>query len=184
MPRKFKVLAVAFATVSLLVANVGLASAHNWGNYHWNRGGSQVVLNHYIYGTHQTEAEYARQDGWNKIGILYDYRVYSHSDISVWGGNFGATGWWGLASLEDLDWDWGSWGWNHIAHGHARYNSYYGGTTGYGGDVQGVFCQEIAHTWGFDHSNTGDCMGKSYYNNINFFGPHNNTDFYNRYRYH
>ena len=51
-------------------------------------------------------------------------------------------------------------------------------------DIQGIFCQEIAHGWGLGHSNTGDCMGKTYYNNINYYGPHNSADFYNMYRYH
>jgi hypothetical protein len=182
--RKLRFLAAALAALALLTANIGAASAHQWGSWHWDKTGPQIVIQEYIYGTNQDEAEFSRQDGWNKISILYNYRVNYHTDVSVFGGNFGATGWWGLASIEDSDWSWGCFGWCHIAHAHARYNSYYGGTTGYGGDVQGVFCQEVAHTWGLDHSNTGDCMGKGYYNNENFYGPHNNADFYNMYRFH
>jgi hypothetical protein len=181
MSRKFKLMAVALATVSLLAANIGVASAHRWGSYHWDKGGSSIVIQNYIFGGTQARAEAARVNGWNTIGILYNYRVNYHTDISVFDGNFGATGWWGLASLEDLDWDWGTWWWTHIDHAHARYNSYYGGTAA---DIQGIYCQEIAHGWGLDHSNTGDCMGKTYYNNINVYGPHNNTDFFNMYRYH
>jgi hypothetical protein len=181
MRRNFKFLAVAFATVGLLVANLGVASAHQWGSYHWDKTGSVIQIQNYIYGGTTSQAEAARANGWNTIGILYNYSVGYHTDISVFDGNFGATGWWGLATLEELNWSWGTWSYSHIGHAHARYNSYYGGTSA---DIQGIYCQEIAHGWGLDHSNTGDCMGKSYYNNINLYGPHNNTDFFNMYRYH
>jgi len=151
------------------------ATAHNWGNWHWNKTGSQIVIQSYIYGGTAGQAEAARQDAWNKIGILYNYSVTYHTDVSVFDGNFGATGWVGLASLESVSGD-------HILHGHARYNTYYGGSSLY---IQGVYCQEVFHTYGFDHSNTGDCMGLGYYSSTTYYmGPHNNDDFYNRYRYH
>lgn len=52
-------------------------------------------------------------------------------------------------------------------------------------EVQGIFCQEIAHTWGLDHSATNDCMGYGYYyNNTYYYGPHNDSDFTNMYPYH
>ena len=39
--------------------------------------------------------------------------------------------------------------------------------------------------WGLDHSNTGDCMGLGYYSTTTYYyGAHNNTDFYNLYRFH
>jgi hypothetical protein len=179
--RRIQLFAVVFATVALLAANVGVASAHQWSNWHWDKSGPMIVIQNYIFGTNTAQAELARQDGWNKIGILYNYSVNYHTDVSVFGGNYGPTGWWGLASIEDADWGWHCFGWCHIGHAHARYNSYYGGTAA---DIQGVFCQEIGHAWGLDHSNTGDCMGKGYFNNINVYGPHNNTDFWNMYRFH
>ena len=190
MFKKFKLLLVGVVTTGLLLANIGVASAHQWcsgwpsGCYHWDKSGSMIVIRNYIYGGTQTQAEWARQDGWNKIGILYNYRVNYHTDVSVFDGNWGSTGWWGLASLEDVDFDWNCVCWDHIAHGHARFNTYYGGTSGSGGDIQGVYCQEIAHTWGLQHSDTGDCMGKGYYNSVNVYGSHNNNDFYSMYRYH
>ncbi|HEY3107980.1 MAG TPA: hypothetical protein VGL23_04465 [Chloroflexota bacterium] len=190
MFKKLKFLLAGVLTTGLLVANIGVASAHQWcsgwpsGCFHWDKGGSMIVIQNFIYGSTTTQAEWARQDGWNKIGILYNYSVPYHTDVSVFDGNFGPTGWWGLASLESVDWDWGCFCYDHISHGHARFNTYYGGTTGYGGDIQGVYCQEIAHTWGLQHSDTGDCMGKGYFNNLNFYGPHNNADFYGMYRFH
>ena len=180
--RRGSTLTLATVTMTILfAANVYVASAHQWGRYHWHKSGSAIVIQNFIYGGTQAPAEAARQDGWNKIAILYNYRTSYHTDISVFDGNFGNTGWGGLASLENLDWDWGSFWWNHIAHAHARYNTFYGNTPA---DIQGVYCQEIAHGWGFDHSNTGDCMGKGYFNNINVYGSHNNADFNAMYRNH
>ncbi len=175
--RRVKVFAAALALVggSLLTVDASPASAHNWGNWHWDRTGSQIVIYNYIYGGTTAQAEAARQDGWNKIGILYNYAVNYHTDISVFDGNFGNTGWIGLASLESVSGD-------HILHGHARYNTYYSASSLY---IQGVYCQEIFHTYGFDHSNTGDCMGLGYFSSTTYYyGPHNNDDFYNRYRFH
>jgi hypothetical protein len=166
----------------LMTLNAGVASAHNWGSWHWDKTGSHIQIQSQIYGNTQTQAEAARVDAWNKIGILYNYRVNYHTDVSVFDGNFGATGWAGLASIESSAWDWGCFGWCHITHAHARYNSYYGGSTNY---IQGVYCQEVFHTYGFDHSDTGDCMGLGYFaSGTDYYGPHNNTDFYNRYRFH
>jgi predicted Zn-dependent protease len=186
--RNFKLLAAAAMSVALLAVNLGVASAHQWcgswpnGCYHWDKSGSHIVIQNYNYAGNWQAAENARQDGWNKISILYNYSVNYHTDISVFDGNFGATGWAGLATLESVDFDWGCLCYRHIAHAHARYNTYYGGSQQY---IQGVFCQEIAHGWGLDHSNTGDCMGLGYYpGSTDYYGPHNNTDFYNIYRFH
>ena len=181
MVKRFKFVGGLLVILGLLVTNLQVASAHNWASWHWDKSGSQIVIQSYIYGSTAAQAEAARVDGWNKIGILYNYRVNYHTDVSVFDGNFGATGWAGLASIESSAWDWGSWSYSHITHAHARYNTYYGGSAGY---IQGVYCQEVFHTYGFDHSNTGDCMGLGYYNYIFYYGAHNNSDFYNRYRYH
>jgi hypothetical protein len=175
--RRLAVLTAALLLVvgALLSGGAAPASAHNWGNWHWDRTGSQIVIYNYIYGGTTTQAEAARQNGWNTIGILYNYAASSHTDISVFDGNFGATGWIGLASLESVSGD-------HILHGHARYNTYYSASSAY---IQGVYCQEIFHTYGFDHSDTGDCMGLGYYSSTTFYyGSHNNDDFFNRYRFH
>jgi len=181
------VLALVLLTANLYVFSIHRsASAHNWGGYHLDKGGSAIYIYHYwAGGAYRADANAAMNDFWSKVGILYNYWVSSHDSapITVWDGNYGATGWGGLAELTNLDWDWGCWCYQHIGHAHARYNSYYNsGSQPY---RQGVFCQEIFHTYGFAHDNYGNCMGLGYYSGSDYrLNSHNNTDFYNRYRNH
>jgi hypothetical protein len=184
MLRYFKRLIAPVLAIVLLVVNMHVYTAHAiwWGGYHWDKGGTVVQIQEYNYAGYFADAEAARVNKWNNIGILYNYRVNYHTDVSVFDGNFGATGWAGLASLETLNWDWGCWCYDHIGHGHARYNSYYGGSDWY---IQGVFCQEVYHTYGFQHDNSGGCMGLGYYaGSSNVMSAYNVNDFYARYRYH
>lgn len=177
MSKKFKLLAPPLIVFTLLVLNVGMftASAHNWGDWHWNKSGTNITIRQYMYGSNMTEAERARQDAWNRVSILYNYTSSSHTDISVFGDNAGNTGWGGLASLESVS---GS----HILHAHARYNTYYSNSSA---TIEGIYCQEVYHTYGFDHNNTGGCMGLGYYSGSgNKLSQHDVDDFYNRYRYH
>lgn len=175
--RRLRLLSAAFVLV--LAGAIGIsgspASAHNWGNWHWNKTGSQIVIQSYIYGGTTSQAEAARVDAWNKVSILYNYSVNYHTDVSVFDANSGNTGWVGLASLESVSGD-------HILHAHAQYNTYYSQSSW---SIQGTYCQEVYHTYGFDHDNTGGCMGLGYYSGSgNVLNSHNSSDFYNRYRYH
>jgi len=170
----------ALTSLVLLIGNFQIAVAHNWWFWHFDTSTIGILIS----GTNGTQANDARID-WDSHTDLSLPRSTSHTDISAIGGNFGATGWWGLASIEapGIDWPWHC-GWAffapicRVAHGHARFNTFYGGTLA---DVQGVYCQEIGHLFGLDHSNTGDCMGKSYFNAINLTGPHNWSDINARY---
>ena len=173
--------AAALLTGVLLDANIRAARAHQWATYHWDKGGSQIAIYSYNTANNWQAAENARIDGWNKIGILYNYAVNYHTDISVFDGYYGNTGWVGLASIETAYWDARCSCYAHIGHAHSRYNMSYPMSQA---DIQGIFCQEIAHGWGLGHSNSGDCMGKTYYNQINYYGAHNSLDFFNMYRYH
>jgi len=168
-------------TVGLLLFNFQIFTAHAyyWNGYHWNKGGNNITIQEYNYAYYSTDAENARLNKWYSIGILYNYRVYYHTDVSVFDGNFGATGWSGLASLESLDWDWGCWCFDHIGHGHARYNSYYNYSAW---SRQYVFCQEVYHTYGFDHDNYGGCM--DYNGTQNVLVNQNVNEFYGRYQFH
>ena len=180
MRRRVRTFTLSMIVAGLLMANLGvyMAHAHNWGGYHWDKSGSIHIYN-YNTAAYWADAENARRDMWNKIGILWNYNVGSHSHVHVFDGNFGNTGWGGLAEIMDMGWDWGCWCYNHIGHGHARVNMYYG-YNAY--NRQRIFCQEIFHTYGFDHDDTNGCM--DYTPTTNVILPHNVTDFYNRYQNH
>ncbi len=175
----YKTLKFSVATLivlSLLFLNLQVALAHDWDTWHWDKN----PLHLWVYGGNQAEALAAIADWGSHINDMkLHVQFRDHTDISVFGANWGATGWWGLASIESYSFDWWHfWCWCRIEHAHATYNSFYGGSsgTGVGSDIRGVFCQEVGHTYGLDHSNTGDCMGKGYFNNINVTGAHNWAD--------
>ena len=178
--RRLKFLVVPVVALGLLAANIGVftAHAHNWGGWHWDKGGNAIYIYEWNTATYWQDAENARRDKWNRIAPLFNYSVGYHTDVSVYDGNFGATGWSGLAQVWD-SWDWGCWCWDHITHGHARYNSYYN-YSAY--SRQYVFCQEVFHTYGFDHDNYGGCM--DYGGTQNTLVQHNINDFYGRYQNH
>lgn len=149
-----------FIALALLVVNISVAQAHwwtsAWSYYHWHKS----TLGVWIYGTFQNDSEIARSD-WDRLTDLSLPRTNSHTDISLYAANFGNTGWGGLASLEDLDWQWHCWYWCDIDHAHARFNSFYGSP---GHWAHGVQCQELAHAFGMGHHNVNsDCMGLSYF---------------------
>jgi hypothetical protein len=171
--------------LNLLAVTLQGAGAHTLNNrtfpndWHWNKGGSQIVLRTYIYATPKAaQAEAARANGWNAIGILYNSRVYdpNYAEVRAWDGAYGNVGWSGYGGFSYTGSNYHAWG------GYAKYNSSMGWNNSL---VQGIFCQEMGHAWGLGHSNTGDCMGLSYYNWDKFFySSHNNGDFFNYYRYH
>ena len=147
----------------LLGINLQMASAHRWWKWHWNKS----TVRYYNFATRNAEAQAAIND-WNACSGFTLSKRTSHTDISVFDGNYGATGWWGLAEIKNSGWDWWCWWWCAIKHGHARFNIYYGGRGGIdsNSDIRGVQCQEVGHLFGLGHSNNG-CMGKGYYNNSN-----------------
>jgi hypothetical protein len=165
-----------------LAVNVPDAQAHYLG-YHWHKSGTQIVLRTYIYPStvYAAAAERARQDGWNKIAILYNQRVYdpNYAEVHVWDAAYGNTGWSGYGGFDRVTND----GRYHGLRGYALYNR----STGWTNQnlIQGLFCQEIGHAWGLDHHNNGDCMGLTYFNwNGYYYGSHTVYDFNSRYRSH
>lgn len=185
-------LAVLAAAVIGLAVGAPSAGAHDWGWWHWDRGGTYIPL--YVWNTASLSgaAEQARADIHSNPHPVYLYNVGYHSDIHVfdyydwWEANVDRYCGWG----EIVDWRWWTPWTGHILHAHARYNRACGTT---GSFPRAVFCQEVGHTLGLDHSNTGDCMGAGYFNNVACWGntgcniydwDHQSLDLYYKYRYH
>jgi hypothetical protein len=152
----------------LLVANV--AFAHDWWFWHQHKRALGISIT----AVNSISAEAARAD-WNAgFNVMNLPSVTHHSDVSVFDGDFGDTGWGGLAEIITY--------FEHchfinplgacdqffpgITHAHVRLNTFYfweNLNTGTEFDAgRGVFCQEIGHTFGLDHSPDG-CMGKGYF---------------------
>ncbi len=129
-----------------------VVQAHNWGC--WIQPDRTVKT--YNTAGLRSQATSALQE-WDSKTILAVPLVSYHTDISVYDGYYGNTGWAGLASIENYS---GC----KILHGHAKFNRSYSSTSnGY----RGIFCQEVGHLFGLDHSNDGGCMGGGYWYDIN-----------------
>ena len=105
MKKKLKVSALGVVVALLMLLNVQVAQGHDWWLYCWHKGST---LNVWVFGTNSTQAIAALND-WDSHTDVNFNRVSSHTNISCFGDNFGATGWWGLASIEDTSFDW----WHH-----------------------------------------------------------------------
>lgn len=172
-------------TAILLALNVAAASGHRWSDWHWhwNKHALAIIVESPNY---NPEIAAARTDWSTHTHLeLIPATAHGSADVSVVAADYGDTGWAGLASVEAVGRNPGD---NcateqnscHVTHAHARYNIEAGGKRGVGkdSDVRGYFCQELGHTWGLDHSDNGDCMGKNYFekNNSNLSGPHDWAD--------
>lgn len=174
MKNKLIVTGLSFVVLALFMLNTNVALAHNWGLWCWHTG---RTINVWVIGTHRAESNAALND-WDSHTDVNFRRTSSHSQISVFGANYGPMQWGGLATIKNYSFDWWHhWWWCRVTHAHSAYNSFYGGSggTGTGSAIRGIQCQEIGHTLGLDHSNHG-CMGKSYFNNLNITVSHNWSD--------
>ena len=158
-------LLIAVAAITLPVL------AHDWGC--WVQPNRTVST--YNSASYWSEANAALNE-WQNDTIISVPRTSSHTEVSVFDGNYGNTGWGGLASIE-------SYSGCNITHCHAKVNYYYSYTSN---GKRGVFCQEFGHCLGLQHSNDGGCMGGGYYYDINSnynVVSHNISDINAKYQY-
>lgn len=159
---------IAFVCVMMVLVAMP-AVAHNWGCW--------IQPNRTVY-VRNTASNYSQANAalneWSNDTILNIVNVSYHTEVSVYDGNYGNTGWGGLASIQ-------SYSGCTIYHGHALLNTYYSYTSN---GKRGVFCQEVGHLFGLDHSNDGGCMGGGYFYSINSnynVVSHNINDIANKY---
>ncbi len=163
------------AITALTIAAPNSSFSHDWycnsvgsGPYawHWNRTAPLTIeVNNNA--ANWNDADNARADWDGSATIWLDLpSVNYHTEISVFDGWYGDTGWAGKAELIETS--------NpcHIVHGHAKYNTYYSGSSEY----------KQGHLFGLDHINTGDCMGLGYYSSTWYYvGDHNVDDILAKY---
>jgi hypothetical protein len=139
-----------FMAATLLIAGlVGQAAqAHQWGC--WIQADRNVKLRN------TSSLASAAVSDWNNLTILNISSVSSGEETYSFAANSGNTGWGGLATITNYS---GC----TILRATAQLNTYYSWTTN---GARGVFCQEIGHTFGLDHSNDGGCMGGGYWYDI------------------
>lgn len=155
------------ALTTLVVASPALA--HNWGC--WTQPNRTVKYK--VSATNSSQANAAINE-WHVDTILTMSAVSSGQEILVSDSNYGATGWGGLATIVNYS------GCN-VLYGTAVLNTYYSYTSN---GKRGVFCQEVGHLFGLDHSNDGGCMGGGYWYSIDTYYTvvsHNITDISNKY---
>ncbi len=152
-----------FVAATLLIAGLSAnaAQAHRWGC--WIQADRNVRLRN------TSSLATAAVNEWNGSTILNISSVSSGEETYSFAANSGNTGWGGLATITNYS---GC----TILRATAQLNTYYSWSSN---GARGVFCQEIGHTFGLDHSNDGGCMGGGYWYDISthyFLVSHNVND--------
>lgn len=169
MKKTLRTIAVLALVAGFTVIPFAGAEAHPWrcqGStpFHWeNPVGVKFELKNVQF---SGPAKKAIKDFNNKFGGVAKL-ASGGNQMTVVDGKEGDTGWAGLAKVKpDAN--------CHLTHADVIYNSFYTSEASF---AQGVFCQEIGHSFGLDHSDSGDCMGLGYFNSgTSNFSGHNATD--------
>jgi predicted Zn-dependent protease len=148
---------LAVSVVGLAAANLAVVGEHPsqesvwWKNFRWTR--PRIVIHNFVSSTSLAPALRA-VNVWNSQTDLSLPGSSSHTDISLFDGDWGPNGWRGLATV----WPTST---GEITHCHARLNRYYtsapsGKTTAWA--WEGTYCMELGHCFGLDHDLTAGCM--------------------------
>lgn len=165
--------------VALLLGNLYIyrdnqASAHF--GAHWHRN-APLYLNVANYASRYSLADAAINDQYQNISALYWIKTTSNVNVFVFDGDYGVTNWCGAAFVDAPG--------GHIqGQPEAKYNGDPQMNCGQNDPyfIQGVFYQELAHTWGQGHHNqgtNGTCMALNYFGTGTNYrvSDHDNADF-------
>lgn len=175
--KRAQVLAVLALFAGTLAINAPANAYHSWVNFHWPRSANPATL------TYRTsfQSGSALNTTWGTLttkvigewGGVTQYKagtfdvfnftkVASGGQILVESGNYGANGWFGLATVNVNVLN------GHISSGNVKVNDYYF-SSAYGNDTarDHVLCQEVGHVLGLDHNTLPLLFGRSCMNDNN-----------------
>lgn len=168
MKKAIKPTLLSAAAALLVLINIQYSQAHQWWKWHWDKSRLGVAIWNCV-----GEGNSARWDWDSNTDLSLPLRS-THTDISGDCNNYGNTGWFGLARIENSSFDfWHCFAWCRIEHAHALVNLYYSTVSTSWNRRRGVYCQEFGHSFGLDHTTTSDCMRSSAFVTT---GPHNWAD--------
>lgn len=159
-------MAILGAVIAILVLIPATASAHKWmasGQWVHQHSRYYYVFNNVADSSWWQETRNAQLEWHGDVRLDLSSTNHDNARIHAWDGNWGSTGWVGLAESA-----------YHTTHSHVKLNlTYRPGTVG----QRAVSCQEIGHALGLDHASAGDCMGYGYYSGSNqYVGSHSIND--------
>lgn len=180
--KNFIILAVVVLLVAIIAAPLTVEADHGWTflgyQLHWARGSNLTIhsVDHissdWVFYYNQAQRDWHKSKVINVVKADEDVCDSDWNCMEVFSGNYGQSGWLGLASVSgyiDFDNDM-----IHLTYGQAIMNDYYYTTEPYAA-VYGtpewravVMCQEIGHVFGLGHNDenfnnpsTGTCMDYS-----------------------
>ena len=126
-----------------------------WKNYHWHKS----TIHAYIQGGSNNREAVRAINNWTGPTDIRIRSSTTHTDISVLRGNYGSTGWLGLASIKSVARDSHcSNGYCEIRHCHAALNTSYSRTFW---RREGTYSMEMGHCFGLDHDTDNGSMNSA-----------------------
>lgn len=170
MGRRLSLLAATALTAAVLASATPASAYHSWVNYHWPRSANPFTLTYSSSVSGPWPALVTKVVGeWDNVTQyragtfdVVNLATSGTPKLTIESGNYGANGWFGLASITVNLLT------GHIASGNVKVNDYY--FTGQYNTTAArdhVLCQEVGHIFGLDHNRLPIIFGASCMNDDN-----------------